>query len=171
MGLWLRVSRWWTQRHSGIQWKWMWGQRKEPAPRKCQSLYQRTGKKLLWSPVGLQTPGRETHITMCLFSGLLLQIIKNALKTYYETRKKKDKNEVRKGLLFWDVIVMLTDVGKDPRSLMHIVLPFWQIIRIYSFKLQEKYNRENGILTLVKRNERIVASMDSCPCTVYTAFA
>lgn len=51
---------------------------------------------------------------------------------------------------------------------MHIVLPFWQIIGIYSFKSQQKYNRENGILTPVKRNERIVASMDSCPCTVST---
>lgn len=65
---------------------------------------------------------------------------------------------------------MVTDVRKKNlrSSMMHIVLPFWQIIGIYSFKSQQKYNRENGILTPVKRNERIVASMDSCPCTVST---
>lgn len=53
---------------SGVQGTWMWGQRKEAAPRTCQSLCQRTGEKLLRRPVGLQTPGQETkHYNVLVF--------------------------------------------------------------------------------------------------------
>lgn len=44
--------------------------------------------------------------------------------------------------MFRAVAVMLTDVRKNPKYSMRIALPFWDIIRTYSFKSQQKNNLE-----------------------------